>query len=266
MLRLKHVLLASLFAAMLPAFANAADISAVSATPSAYEVKKVAVVDIKKVMDESIASKDAQDEINSIKDKYYKEIEAADKQLQTRRKELTEQKSAMSADAFAKKVNEFENKVQSERKEAARKQKVVESAFMKSLELIRDETLKVVYEVAEEKNLDMVVPTSQLLYSKKGIDITDEVIVKLNARLTKVNINIKAEDMPADKSDSDSASDSAPAKSDSKKATAKPKAVAKADKPATPAPAVPTTPPASQAATPAATTAPAAPATDSSKQ
>ena len=42
----------------------------------------------------------------------------------------------------------------------------------------------------------MVVPTSQLLYSKDGIDITDEVLKRLNKKLTKVNINIKSDIVP----------------------------------------------------------------------
>ncbi len=156
-----------------------------------FEVKTVAVVDIKRIIDDSAAAKTAQKEVTALKDKYFKEIKNQDTLLQKRQKELMDQKKALSADAFNKKVGEFKTKVDQERAEVTRKQKIVETAFVKSLELIRDETMKVVKEVAAEKNIDIVIPTSQLLHSKEGLDITDEVLTRLNKRLTKVDINVK---------------------------------------------------------------------------
>ncbi len=158
-----------------------------------YEVKNMAVVDLKKIIDQSLAAKTAQKEINSIKERYFSEIKKQDESLQKRQKELLEQKKAISAEAFGKKVEEFKTKIDQERTTAAKKQKIIEAAFAKSLELIKDETVKVVVEIAKERKLDMVVPTSQLLYGKPGLDISDEVLKKLNQRLTKVNINIKGE-------------------------------------------------------------------------
>lgn len=165
--------------------------SGVAKAESNYEVKNVGVVDLKRIMDESLAAKTAQKEINSIKEKYFAEIKKHDKELQGRQKELMDQKKAISADAFNKKVAEFRDRIDQERNDAAKKQKVIEAAFAKSLELIKDETVKVVTEIAQERKLDLVVPTSQLLFGRKGLDISDEVLKRLNQRLTKVNINIK---------------------------------------------------------------------------
>ncbi len=163
------------------------------AAENKYEVKSIAVVDLKKIMDQSLAAKTAQKEINTIKDKYFSQIKSQDEALQKRQKELLEQKKALSAEAFGKKVEEFKKKIEQERMNAAKKQKIIEAAFGKSLELIKNETVKVVKEIAAEKKLDMVVPTSQLLYGKSTLDISDEVLKRLNKRLTKVNINIKGE-------------------------------------------------------------------------
>jgi Skp family chaperone for outer membrane proteins len=168
-----------------------------SAIPSAtyaaedFSVKTVAVVDVKRITDESLAAKTAKDQVEKLKNKYVAEIKDEEKKLQARQKELLEQKKALSAEAFNKKVTEFREKVESDQKDAAKKQKIVEAAFMKSLELIRDETVKVVAEIAKEKNLDLVVPTAQLLFSKPGMDISDEVLARLNKRLTKVDVNVK---------------------------------------------------------------------------
>jgi outer membrane protein len=156
-----------------------------------FEVKTVAVVNVKRIIDESTAAKTAKEQIEKLKTKYMAEIKEQEKKLQARGKELVEQKKALSAEAWGKKSQEFNEKVKGESKEAQKKQKVVEAALVKSLEVIRDETIKVVAEIAKEKKIDLVIPNSQLLFSKSGLDISDEVLKKLNERLTKVDINVK---------------------------------------------------------------------------
>jgi Skp family chaperone for outer membrane proteins len=157
-----------------------------------FEVKTIAVVDIKKIIDESLAAKTAKAEVDKLKNKYIAEIKANEKKLQDRQKELMEQKKALSQDAFNKKVVEFRQRINDERQSAMKKEKILESAFIKSLELIRDETMKVVAEIAKAKNIDIVVPTSQLLFAKSGIDISSEVLTKLNKRLSKVDITLRS--------------------------------------------------------------------------
>ncbi len=156
-----------------------------------YEIKRIAVVDVKRITDESLAAKTAQKEVGKLKDKYLAEIKAEDKKLQDRQKQLVGEKKVLSAEAFNKKVLEFRKLVDVKKAEAAKKQKVVEAAYLKSLELIRDETMKVIAEIAKDKELDLVIPSSQLLFSKPATDITQETLGMLNERLTKVDINVK---------------------------------------------------------------------------
>jgi len=203
-MKLNKILLTAVFLCLFSKAALAEDKkdAAAPATPeNGFSVKTVAVVDVKRIIDESKAAKAAQKEVTALKDKYIKQIQDQDKKLKDRQKELVDQQKALSKEAFDKKVNEFKEKVITERKGVVQKQKILEAAFMKSLELIRDETIKVVGEIAKEKGIDMVIPTSQLLYNKQGIDISDEVLKKLNERLTKVDIKINQEAL--DKSDTD---------------------------------------------------------------
>lgn len=179
----KIFLSASLAITLLSSVASAADQN--------FEIKTIAVVDVKKIIDESLAAKAAKEQVQKLKNKYITEIKANEKKLQDRQKELTEQKKVMSQQAFEKKVIEFRQRVNQERQAAQQKEKILESAFVKSLELIRDETIKVVEKIAKEKNIDMVVPTSQLLFSKEGNNISAEVLAGLNKNLSKVDINVK---------------------------------------------------------------------------
>ena len=48
--------------------------------------------------------------------------------------------------------------------------------------------------MAEEKNFAVAIPTSQLLFAKKELDISDEVLNRLNAQLAKVTLPSEKED------------------------------------------------------------------------
>jgi Skp family chaperone for outer membrane proteins len=162
-----------------------------SAKANQFEVKQFAIVDIKHVMDESEAAKSVRKEIDTLRQKFLDEVKETNKKLAARDKELASQKKVLSADAFKKKVDEFKSRIEKEKESSNKKQKVMETAFMKALEAVKAETLKTVAEIAKEKNIDMVVPSSQLLYAKNTADITLLVIERLNKKITKVDINIK---------------------------------------------------------------------------
>lgn len=45
---------------------------------------------------------------------------------------------------------------------------------------VNDKVKSIVAEIAKEKNLDIIVPSSQTLYFKDELDITAEVLASLN--------------------------------------------------------------------------------------
>lgn len=160
--------------------ANAAD----------FSVKSVATVDLRKVMAESKAVKAADKEVAELRNKYIKETEAKTKELKQKEEQLKKQQKAMSEEAFAKKVQEFRMNVAKEEGEVNKKTKILNVAYVKSLELIRNETIKIVADIAKEKNLDIVMVKGEVLFAKDEYDISGEVIEKLNKKLAKVNISV----------------------------------------------------------------------------
>lgn len=172
----------------------AQDSSAVVAEPKAekspYSLETFAVVSVKRIVDESKAAKAADKEVKKLQKKYIKEAEGKEKQLKKREEQLQKQQKALSQEAFLKKVQEFKERINTERKEVLKKRKILEASYVSALELIKKETLKVVSRIALGKGIDFVIPTSQILYFKGGVDISDEVLDKLNKELPKVKIKI----------------------------------------------------------------------------
>lgn len=175
----------------LPYELKAQSVSDVVGEPtSPFAIDRFAVVNVKRIVNESKAAKTADKEVKALQKKYIKQAEAKEKKLKKREEQLVKQQKALSQEAFLKKVKEFKKRIETERKEVIKKRKILEASYISALELIKKETLKVVAEIAHGKNVDIVLPTSQILYFKKGVDISDEVLERLNKELPKVKINV----------------------------------------------------------------------------
>ena len=98
-MRFKIALLA-LFIAITPTLALAAD-----------PVTKIAIVDIQKIMRESLAAKDLQQQLEKKKNEFQSEITKQEQQLQKEDKSLAEERSVLSADAFEKKRGALKQKL-----------------------------------------------------------------------------------------------------------------------------------------------------------
>jgi outer membrane protein len=164
-----------------------------NANEEGFAIKSLAVVDLKKIVDESKAAKAAEDQVNELKEKYLKEAEKQEKALKKQEEQLKKQQKAISEEAFIKKIEEFQKKIIKERQEVAKNRKVLEASYVKSLELIKMETLKVIKKIAEEENIDVILPSSSFLYynNRNARDISEAVLDALNKELPKVKINIK---------------------------------------------------------------------------
>lgn len=183
------VLPAILFLSFSPLTVSSAN--ADNSSNSQFEVKTLAIVDLKKIVDDSKAAKSAQEEVEKLQKTYIKEAEKEEAKLKKREEQLLKQKKALSEEAFINNVKEFQNRIKDGHKEVVKKRRILEASYLKALEMIKEETYKVVEKIAKQKNIDVVIPKSQLLFAKEGLDISDEVLEQLNKDLAKVNINVE---------------------------------------------------------------------------
>lgn len=156
-----------------------------------YYLDSFAIIDIQRILEESKAAKSAKNQVSKLKKKYTNEAKSGIDRLKKEEKALKKQQKALSPEAFAKKVQSFQQKYQDGKKEAFKKGKIVEAAYAKTLGLIKDNVVKIVAEIAEERKIDLILSKGQILYSRNGVEITDEIIERLNKKLKTVTINVQ---------------------------------------------------------------------------
>lgn len=158
--------------------------------PASAETK-IAVVDVQKIMRDSSAAKSIRSQLESKQKAFQAEIKKKEEEMQAQEKSLAGQRATLSPEAFEKKVNEFRTKATKMQKDVQAKKSSLDSGFEKSLNDIQQVVNQVITDLAKEKSFNLAIPSGQLLYAEPGMDITAEVLSRLNSKLPKVTVTFK---------------------------------------------------------------------------
>jgi Skp family chaperone for outer membrane proteins len=166
---------------------------ALALQPGISRAASYATVNIQKIMRESQAAQSARTQLEQKRSEYQSQITRIEEDLRKQDQALSEQRALLSADALKQKQQEFQGKLLNAQKEVRTKKIQLDKAYGQALQQIQDAVLQIVEESAKTKGLDMVIPVSQVLYAKPEMDITAEVMQKLNAKLPKLTLNFSAQ-------------------------------------------------------------------------
>lgn len=152
----------------------------------------VAVVNIQGIMRDSAAAKSVREQLEQKQKAYQTEISKKEEALQKEDQDLAKQRGVLAKDAFEAKVKAFREKATDTQKEVAAKKAMLDGALEHSLGEIQKATTEIIAALAKEKNFNVALPTSQLLYADSGMDISSEVLKRLNDKLPKVDVKFEA--------------------------------------------------------------------------
>jgi len=161
------------------------------ATPALAEVK-IAVVNIQGIMKDSTAASSVRDQLESKQKAFQSEITKKEEALQKEDQALAKQQSVLSKDAFAEKAKAFRNKATEVQKEVQAKKALLDAAFERSLNDIQKAVNDIIAELAKEKGFNVALPTSQILYADSSMDVSKDVLERLNKKLPKVDVKFDA--------------------------------------------------------------------------
>lgn len=182
---MKSLRLATLAAALMVAYAPVA---------SAQEKPEIAVVNIQQIMQDSSAAKSVRDQLESKQKAFQAEITKKEEALQKEDQELGKQRNALSKEAYEEKVRAFRNKATDVQKEVQTKKAMLDGAFERALNEIQKVVTEIIVELSKEKGFNTAIPTSQLLYADPKLDVTSEVLSRLNQKLSKIDVKFENSD------------------------------------------------------------------------
>ena len=161
--------------------------SALIATPALADTA-VGVVNVAKIMHDSKAATSVRSQLQAKQKSFQAELDAKEKSLLAEDQALVKAKGSTDKAAFEKKVKDFREKAATEQRAVQGKKAALDKAFAESREEIQKNVLDITKQVAAEKKLNLVTSSAQVLYSDPALDITDEVLKRLDAKLPTVAV------------------------------------------------------------------------------
>lgn len=155
------------------------------------KVPSMAIVDVQMILTESSAAKNIQKQLQEKRDALQKEFAQYEEKLRASEKALAGEKSKLDEAAFKAKRAEFEKSLVETQGLVQKKKRDLEQAVLDSTGVLREALLKIVAEISNEKKFDIVLTRQNVVIADKSLDITNQVLEKLNATLTEVPLAVK---------------------------------------------------------------------------
>jgi outer membrane protein len=147
-----------------------------------------AVIDYQRILRDAAAARSIRDQIEARRKAYQDEISKQEQRLHEADKAVAKQRSLLTADAFAEKRRQYEQDVAEVQKMVQDRRRELDNVSAGALNEVKKALIEVVTSIAEERGFNLVLPSSDVLFFARKIDLTDEVLTKLDARLPDVRV------------------------------------------------------------------------------
>lgn len=149
----------------------------------------IAVLDVQKILRDSSAVKNIREQVAKYGSTFENELEKERNEIRTANKELTQQRTILSPDAFAEKRRIFEEKVVGVQRLVQQRQRELDTSRNKAMAKVNKAYTEIVAKLAAERNLGIILRKSQTVFTVNTLDVTQDVLSRLNKNLPTVKID-----------------------------------------------------------------------------
>jgi outer membrane protein len=148
-----------------------------------------AVIDYQRILRDAAAARSIRDQIEARRKTYQEEISKEEQRLHEVDKEFARQRSVLSPDDFAEKRREFEQDVAEVQRKVQERRRELDRLSAAALNEVKEALIAIVTSIADERGFNLVLPSSEVLFFARSLDLTEEVLAKLDARLPQVQLS-----------------------------------------------------------------------------
>lgn len=147
-----------------------------------------AVVDHQRIMRDSRAARSIQQQLEVRRKLYLDQLAKEEQRLNEVGKDLARQRGVLAAEAFAARRKEYEEAVHALQRASNDRRRQLDQALGAANAQLRQALKEIVDELAEARGFNLVLPASALLLFSPKIDITEEVLARLDRKLPSVKV------------------------------------------------------------------------------
>lgn len=150
----------------------------------------IAIVDVQRILQASKASKSAQQQLETQRSKFQSEIADEEKELRAAEQQLAKLRESAKAEDYVAQEQKLQQRFMAVERQVQARRKALDQAMTDSTNDVRKALIDIVSEIAKEKAINLVLVKQQVIWNDSAIDITDEVLKRLDKALPQVSVNV----------------------------------------------------------------------------
>ena len=161
-------------------------------TPS-MEVRRIGLADLNGVLRAADANVKVRELLDVQRQKFQSEFSKVEAELQQTERDLMSKRELLSAEEYDKQIKAFQARVTRLQQDIQKQRQSVDNAYQKAQSDIRAEAISVITEIASELQLDLVLQRDSSLIFLPHLNISEEVLKRLNERTKNARIEIEVQ-------------------------------------------------------------------------
>ena len=158
------------------------------------EVRRIGVADLNGILRAADANVKVRELLDTQRQKFQDEFSLVEAELQQTERDLMSKRELLSAEEYDKQIKAFQARVTQLQQDIQRKRQAIDNAYQKAQSDIRAEAFAIITEIAKDKKLDLVLSHDASLISLPHLNISDEVLTRLNERTKNARIEIQVQE------------------------------------------------------------------------
>ena len=154
------------------------------------KVERIGLIDIEGVLRASSGAAKVRDLLDEQRRAFQQEFAEREAALQQTERDLVAKRGELSEEDFAAQLAEFEAEVTQIQKEIQYRREAIDIAFQEAQAKLRELAVQIVTELAQEKRLDLVLVRESALIFLPSLNLSDEVLRRLNERTKNARIEV----------------------------------------------------------------------------
>jgi len=158
------------------------------------EVRRIGLADLNGILRAADANVKVRELLDTQRQKFQDEFSLVEAELQQTERDLMSKRELLSAEEYDKQIKAFQARVTQLQQDIQRRRQAIDNAYQKAQSDIRAEALSIITEIARDMNLDLVLNREASLIFLPHLNISDEVLTRLNERTKNARIEIQVQE------------------------------------------------------------------------
>jgi len=163
-----------------------------AATAQDTPAAKIAVIDVQRVERESVAWQSLRTQFEELLSGYQSELRERQGALEQEGRDLEQQRSILSQEAFQQKKQDFDRRVGQLQRTAQERKQALDKAYAAARGQIREALREVVLEIARDRDLNLIFSNSPqertVVMAHDELSISAEALERLNETISSVQL------------------------------------------------------------------------------